>query len=111
MAKPNFFLIGAPKAATTSLALLLGKHPQICIAKGKEPHFFSDDHVFARGMSWYESLFAHGRTRPAIGDASTSYARSGIFPNTVHRIVEHAPNARIIYSVRHPIDRIESAYV
>jgi hypothetical protein len=111
LAKPNFLLIGAPKCATTAISALLAQHPQVCIAKGKEPHFFSYDDVYTRGMAWYESLFAHGRTKPAIGDASTSYSRTGLFPGVVQRIHDAMPDAKILYSVRHPLQRIESAYV
>lgn len=37
---PEVFLIGAQKAGTTTLAYLLSQHPNICVAKNKEPHFF-----------------------------------------------------------------------
>jgi hypothetical protein len=37
--KPNFFIIGAAKAATTSLSSMLSVHPEAGIVRGKEPHF------------------------------------------------------------------------
>lgn len=40
---PNFFIIGAPKAGTTSLYHYLDQHPQIFMSAIKEPHFFSDE--------------------------------------------------------------------
>lgn len=38
---PNFFLVGAPKAGTTSLYHYLDQHPEIYMSSIKEPNFFS----------------------------------------------------------------------
>ena len=105
--KPNFFIIGAAKAATTSLSSLLGAHPQAAIVQGKEPHFFSYDNVYTLGWKKYLELFRHCRDQKAIGDASTSYSRIRYHPSTVARLREHVPDARIIYMVRHPLQRME----
>ena len=40
---PNFFIIGAPKCGTTSLAAWLAEHPAIYMSQIKEPHYFSSD--------------------------------------------------------------------
>ena len=109
--KPNFFIIGAAKAATTSLSSLLRAHPQAGIARVKEPHFFSYDQAYRLGWRKYLELFSHCQGKKAIGDASTSYSRIRYHPATVERIHGHVPEARIIYMVRHPLKRIESAYV
>jgi hypothetical protein len=109
--EPNFFIIGAAKAATTSLSSLLASHPQAALVQGKEPHFFSYDHVYNLGWKKYLALFGHCRDQKAIGDASTSYSRIRYYPSTVERIKKHVPEARIIYMVRHPLERMESAYV
>lgn len=47
--KPNFLIIGAAKAATTTLCNLLSQHPQAAIVQGKEPHFFSVDQIYQAG--------------------------------------------------------------
>ena len=39
----RFFIVGAPKAGTTSLYHYLDQHPQIYMSPIKEPHFFSDE--------------------------------------------------------------------
>jgi hypothetical protein len=108
--RPNFFIIGAPKAATTSLSSLLGAHPQAGIAKGKEPHFFSIPHIYRQGWNEYLKQFSHCDRQQAVGDASTSYSRIRYFPLTIERIHKHVPEAKIIYQVRHPVKRMESAY-
>ena len=38
---PNFFIVGAAKAGTTSLANYLAQHPDIFIPELKEPKYFS----------------------------------------------------------------------
>lgn len=40
MALPNFMIVGAPKAATTTLASLLSDHPEVFVSRKKELHFF-----------------------------------------------------------------------
>ena len=109
--KPNFLIIGAAKAATTSLSNMLSEHPHAGIVQGKEPHFFSVDEIYGRGWEYYQSLYAHCHDAPAIGDASTSYSRIRYHPRTVSRILAHVPDVKIIYMVRHPVERMVSAYI
>jgi len=108
---PNFLIIGAAKAATTSLSSLLDAHPEAGIVRGKEPHFFSYDQHYAFGWNNYLQLYAHHSHCKALGDASTSYSRIRYHPQVIPRIQRHMPEAKIIYMVRHPIERMESAYV
>jgi hypothetical protein len=107
--KPNFFIIGAAKAATTSLSSLLEQHPEAAIGQYKEPHFFSYDQ-YKLGWKGYLKLYSHCDDQKAIGDASTSYSRIRYHPGVVERIKEYVPKARIIYMVRHPLKRIESDF-
>lgn len=109
--QPNFFIIGAAKAATTSLASLLATHPQAGIVKNKEVNYFSYDKVYKQGWEKYLALFENCAGRQAIGDASTSYSRIRYSPLTIERMKRHVPDAKIIYMVRHPLKRMESAYV
>jgi hypothetical protein len=109
--RPNFLIIGAAKAATTTLSNLLDRHPQAAIVQGKEPHFFSVDANYQAGWERYQRLFSHCTHELATGDASTSYSRIRYHPDTVRRILHHVPEVKIIYMVRHPLRRMESAYV
>lgn len=43
MKLPNFFIVGAPKAGTTSLYAYLDQHPQIFMSPIKEPNFFASE--------------------------------------------------------------------
>ena len=111
MMLPTFFIIGAAKAGTTSLSSLIDEHPEAGIVPGKEPHFFSYDENYARGIGWYASLFATCAGARAIGDASTSYSRIRAHPVVVDRLRYHLVKAKFVYMVRHPLRRMESAYV
>jgi hypothetical protein len=109
--RPTFLVIGAMKCGTTSLFDLLAQHPQIGMSTVKEPAFFCDDEIFARGLSWYESLFAHAAGRREVGEASTSYTKKFTYPRAAERIARHLPDAKLIYVVRHPLERIESQWM
>lgn len=111
MRLPDFFIIGAAKAATTTLSSLLASHPEAGIIRGKEPHFFSVDANYSRGLPDYMRLFSHCSGKKRLGDASTSYSRIRNHPQTARRIHAVVPHARIIYMVRHPLQRIESAFL
>jgi hypothetical protein len=77
----------------------------------KEPHYFSRPDFHARGIKWYESLFEGAGDATAIGEGSASYASCLFGQIASERIFEALPNARLIYCVRHPLRRIESAWV
>lgn len=108
---PNFLIIGAMKSGTTTLYHLLKSHPDIFMAENKEPQYFSDDIKFNKGLRWYESLFArHGNER-LVGEASTNYAKYPAFKNVPERIKRTLNDAKIIYVLRDPVDRIYSHFV
>lgn len=106
---PTFLTIGAMKCGTTSLHAYLSRHADIFLSQPKELDFFSDDRVFARGVSWYESQF---RTdRPLRGETSPNYAKRHLFPAAAARIGQLTPDIRLLYLVRHPVERFLSNYV
>ena len=112
MKKPNFFIIGAPKCGTTSLANYLRAHPQVFFSHPKEPFFFSPDvgkrFNVIRELSEYEQLFAEaGEEHIAVGEGSTSYLRSH---EAAHRIWEYQPGAKIIAVLRDPMTHVPSLH-
>ncbi|MGB3239551.1 MAG: sulfotransferase domain-containing protein [Geitlerinemataceae cyanobacterium] len=111
MRLPNFLIIGAAKAGTTTLYEYLCRHPQIFMSTPKEPEFFARDENYARGIDWYSSLFDNAQPHQICGEASTIYTRSPQFPHTAARIAQHIPQAKLIYLMRHPVDRAYSHYV
>lgn len=103
MRKPNFFIIGAPKCGTTSLATWLGGHPNVFMSAVKEPHFFNtDDRRFISTLEAYENLFrAASRSHCAMGEASVWYLSS---TEAVQNILAYQPDARFIVMVRNPVE-------
>lgn len=108
---PHFVIIGAMKSATSSLYEQLSGQPGIFMCTPKEPNFFSDDEQYAKGMSWYSSLFADAHEGSLVGEASTHYTKLPTHPGTVQRLKEHLPDARFIYVMRHPVNRLISHYI
>lgn len=108
MMQPTFFVIGAAKSGSSSLCELISQHPDICFSNPKEPKFFSHDENFSKGWKWYQDFFAGGENAVAIGDGSVHYSMRTLFPNAAHRIFNASKTAKIIYIVRHPLERIVS---
>jgi tetratricopeptide (TPR) repeat protein len=109
MRLPNFFIVGAAKAGTTSLWRYLLQHPDIFMPPDimyKEPAYFSDIKGF-RSLSEYTKLFSSAKTEKMIGEASTAYLTS---PESPVRIKELIPDVKIIIMLRNPIDRAYSLY-
>lgn len=114
MALPTFFIIGAPKAGTTSLHYYLDQHPEIQMSTIKEPNFFAppDDPAHEKRrvgeLDRYERLFD-----PAVavrGEASTSYTDHPRRTGVPQRIKQLVPDAKFLYLVRDPIARTMSHY-
>ncbi len=103
MSKPNFFIIGAPKCGTSSLARWLNEHPNVFFSPRKEPHLFNTDgHTATQSLAEYEALFRDAAAEHrAIGEGSTHYLYSQV---AVPNILEYNPEARFIVCLRNPIE-------
>ena len=108
--RPDFLVIGAEKAGTTTLHDLLDHHPDISMSDPKEPSFFCQPALYAKGWDWYRGFFANATGR-VIGEASPAYSMDADFPGTADRIARDLPNAKLIYIVRDPVERLESAWM
>ena len=121
---PDFLIVGAGRAGTTSLYYYLKNHPDIFMPSSKEPHFFgkidapspelarrernhSSVKVFDNETD-YLKLFTRAAAHQLIGEASTTYLASRA---AAHRIREKNPRAKIIMVLREPIDHAHSAYL
>lgn len=121
---PNFLIIGAHKAGTSSLHKYLQQHPQVFLPSLKEPRFFSYDPDVPDGeptpypwgprvhpvKTWdqYLALFTEVTTETAIGEASPCYLNH---PRGPVRIRQALPGVRLIVSLRDPLDRAYSGYL
>lgn len=105
---PNIVIVGATKAGTTSMHTYLGRHPEIAISRDKELRFFQDPDC----RSWlgrYQDNFPTGTRYRA--ESTPFYSKSPCFPGVVDRMADLVPDARIVYLVRDPVERIVAEYV
>lgn len=105
---PDFIVIGSMRAGTTALYDLCDQHPEIGVSKVKEPDFFVRQKNYARGLSWYQSLFP--KKCKIRGEFSPNYTKSGVFEGVPERMKELIPNVKLIYIARNPVDRAASQY-
>jgi hypothetical protein len=106
---PNFIVIGAAKSATTTLTRVLGRHPDIFMAKPKEPKFFG--RRYDKGWNWYAKLFEDGSQARLRGEGSTMYSSTlPSFEHTAALMHRYLPETKIIYMTRHPLDRLVSQW-
>lgn len=107
---PNFLIIGAQKAGTTSLLNYLSGHPDIFVPDDKEVSRFYDDEGYnSRFNSFpYEKYFSAWKGQKYAGNApvNTMY-----FSDVTSRnIYSFNPEMKLIAILRNPIDRAYSAY-
>jgi hypothetical protein len=108
---PNFLIIGAMKAGTTSLYHYLRPHPEVFMPAIKELDFFAEGGNWRRGFGWYAKQFEEADPQAtAVGEASTVYTKYPHYQGIAERIAANLPDVRLIYVVRHPIQRIRSHY-
>ena len=118
---PNFFIVGAARSGTTSLDRYLSQHPEIYVTPKKETHFFAADDLppctgpgderlsdlFIKDENEYAQLFASTGDAKAVGESSAFYL---CFPHAADRIAQAIPDAKIIITLREPVDRTFSSY-
>jgi len=123
MSVPNFFIIGAMKAGTTSLYHYLAQHPQIFMSPVKEPQYFvyADEKPDFHGPGdWrfneqvitdiedYRKLFLGVSREKAVGEATTIYL---YYPGACERIYSFQPDAKLIAILRDPVERAYSNFI
>tara|TARA_Y100001968_G_C19380025_1_gene729798 strand:+ start:252 stop:1079 length:828 start_codon:yes stop_codon:yes gene_type:complete len=106
---PDFIIIGSAKSATTTLSTILKKHPDVFISKPKEPKFFG--RCYYKGWDWYGSRFRKANKSAIKGEASTMYTSGlGYFRYSAKLMNRYLPDLKLIYLVRHPMNRIISQW-
>ena len=111
MTKPDFIIVGAMKSATSTLHEQLALQPGIFMSTPKEPNFFSDDDVYQLGLGWYEHLFEYATPNDICGESSTHYTKLPDYPHTINRMSAFLPELKLIYVIRHPVERLVSHYI
>ena len=125
---PDFIIVGAMKAGTTSMYHILNHHDDVFIP-GREiyffdmddiqqhPDFFMDDrgnwtfhdyeHHSKDYLDWYSSFFQNAADGQVIGEDSTTYMASSKAPRRIARLL---PNVKLIFMLRDPVTRAYSHY-
>lgn len=106
---PDFIIIGAAKSGTTTLFRWLGQQPEFWLPAVKESNFFASS-TWPLYVSWYTELFSGAHTGHLTGEASPIYTSSTVCQVAAERIADMVPNVKLIYLIRHPIDRLRSHY-
>ena len=108
---PNFLIVGAAKAGTTSLYEYLRQHPEIFMPEWKELSFFIGDPFGplhrVKKPSYYYRVFADTHDCKAVGEASTSYLFDEAAP---HIIRQKLGLIRTIIILRDPVAMSYSLY-
>jgi hypothetical protein len=121
---PTFLVVGAPRAATTSLHYYLAQHPDIAMSTTKEPNYFLFDHSGARPQPYvaddprivaksvpdraaYERLF-RVTTESAVGEVSPLYLYTEQSPREASSLL---PDVKVVAIVREPMERAYSHFV
>jgi hypothetical protein len=104
---PNLVIIGAAKSGTTSLHSYLDKHPDIAMSRLKELKFFLRDD-WRDNVDWYARQFDDA---PVRGESSPNYSMHPFLPSAAEPMSEVLPDAKLIYILRDPVDRVVANYV
>jgi len=126
---PDFFVVGAARSGTTSLCRYLGSHPAIYLSRNKEPNYFCFEGMDVRKMLGpalgevlfsrlyggcttterdYLALFSDAPPGTLRGEGSVRYL---YYKETAEKIALKSPAAKIIITLRNPVDRLWSHYV
>lgn len=104
----NFVICGTQKGGTTALDAYLREHPEVCMAKRKEVHFFDNEEYFANGnpdYSKYHAFFNPIKAHKVLGEATPIYMYWNESPK---RIFEYNPEIKLIIILRNPVERAYS---
>lgn len=105
---PDFIVIGAMKAGTTTLYEHLRHHEEIGMSAAKETDFFVKELNWAKGLAWYHRQFRPGAR--VYGEASPNYTKAPVFGGVAARMHALVPAAKLIFVARDPVARAASHY-
>ncbi|MBU1195105.1 MAG: sulfotransferase domain-containing protein [Proteobacteria bacterium] len=107
MRKPDFLIIGAQKAGTTTLHDWLITQSQLSLPNIKETHFFSKENRFEKGYNWYIKQFDMTSDKKIIGEVDPDYI---FMPGVIEKIRQYIKKTKFIIILRSPIERAYSHY-
>lgn len=121
---PDFLIIGAAKAGTTSLYHYLQQHPEIEMSKNKEPAYFVYKNIRPNNipkhtsdgyknqlcftLNKYINNFFYKDGAKKRGENSNEYLYSKYAPKEIYK---YNPNIKLIVILRNPVERAYSHYL
>ncbi|MDF0714774.1 sulfotransferase [Muricauda sp. 334s03] len=124
---PNFLIVGAAKAGTSTIARCLGQHPSVFMPIRKECRYFSmmdgnfqgpKDYLVNKSIikseEEYIKLFNRANSNQIKGDVSPDYLY--YYKNSIEKIKEsyastNQKEPKIIIILRNPVERAFSQYM
>lgn len=122
---PNFLVIGAAKAGTTSIYYYLKMHPEIFLNKKKETNFFAFENkmlnfkdengeisdINKSSINSYDKYIEEFKqaNHKAVGEVSPWYLYFA--EESAVNIKKYIPNAKLIVILRNPVDRAFSSFM
>ncbi len=104
----RFFVLGAQKSATSWLYYCLRDHPEVVLPSSKIEHGYLGSPLYRdRGHDWYLGRFPDAAPGAVAGDVAVDYLLDADAPAA---IAEHVAAPRLVAMLRHPVDRLVSAY-
>lgn len=106
--KISLMIIGAQKAATTSLKNYLGQHPSLQTHPHKEFSYFVDANDYAKGYrAALKKYFKPDPSRRLIAKSAGLY----VSEPGMQRFSLHNPGCKLVMILRNPLERTYSSYL
>jgi hypothetical protein len=108
--RPDFFIVGAAKSATTSMYEYLRQHPQVFMPDRPEMSYFGRDLLITNriaDLDTYLSHFSAALPHQRIGEKSVIYLYSEL---AAAEIRDFNPASQIIIMLRNPVDMMFSLH-
>jgi len=104
----DFIGVGFSRCGTTWISKCLKEHPEICFSEPKETHFFVINADYEKGLEHYKSFFKCDESKKVRGEYTPDYF---LYDSARERIKKDLPKAKLIFSLRNPVDRAFSQYL
>ena len=106
---PDFVIPGFSKCGTTTLFEWLSACAEVSRGTAKEPAFFAEDDLWAKGFDWYAARIGDP-AQGLVGDGSPHYLDPAWSDAAAKRIAEHRPDVRLLVLHRDPLERAISHF-
>ncbi len=110
MTLPNLLIAGVSHAGTSSLFTYLSYHPEICISKVKETHYFYPVMMNkpVGPVSDYHAFFSHCTGQSCVMEAGPGYLYGG--KELAAIVKDLLGTVRLIFLLREPVSRLYSYF-